>query len=146
MDWIKWLNDVTGGHLLAWKVVAASTVFALAGLQVFLAARFWQVTGFPGLSPQIAVKVHRVSGRVAVILAVAVGLACVVGPAGPVSPTRVLLHSIFGTLLFVALAGKYTLLKLTGANQWVLPVAGITVFLTLGAIWATSVADYVTAR
>ncbi|HSS09635.1 MAG TPA: DUF6529 family protein [Acidimicrobiales bacterium] len=146
MDWIKFLNDVTGGHLLAWKVVAASVVFALAGLQVMLAARFWQVTAFPGVSPQLAVRVHRVNGRVAVIITVAVGLACLVGPAGPVSPTRVLLHSIFGTLLFVVLAGKYTLLKLTRAGRWVLPVAGITLFLTFGAIWATSVADYVTAR
>jgi hypothetical protein len=146
VDWIKFPNDVTGGHLLAWKVVATSVIFALAGMQVVLAARFWAVTAFPGVSPQVAVKVHRVSGRVAVILAVAVGLACLVGPAGPVSPTRVLLHSMFGTLLFVVLAGKYTLLKLTRAAQWVLPIAGITLFLTFGAIWATSVADYISAR
>jgi hypothetical protein len=146
MDWVKFLNDVTGGHLRAWKVVAASVVFALAGLQVFLAARFWQVTAFPGLSPQVAVRVHRISGRVAVIMAVAVGLACLVGPAGPISPTRVLLHSIFGSLLFVVLAGKYTLLKLVRARQWLLPVAGVTLFLTFAAIWATSVADYISAR
>jgi hypothetical protein len=146
MDWIKFLNNVTNGHLLAWKVVAASVVFAMAGLQVLLAARFWQVTTFPGLSPAAAAHVHRISGRTAVGLAVVVGLACLVGPAGPVSPTRVLLHSIFGTLLFAVLAAKYTLLKLTRGGQWILPVAGITLFLTFGAIWATSVADYVSAR
>jgi hypothetical protein len=146
MDLVRFLNDVTGGHLLAWKVVAATVVFALAGVQVVLAARFWDVTTFPGLNPAAAARVHRVNGRAAVVLAVLVGLACLVGPAGPVSPTRVLLHSIFGTLLFVVLAGKYTLLKLTQAARWVLPIAGITLFLTFGAIWATSVADYVTAR
>jgi hypothetical protein len=146
MDWVKFLNDLTGGHLLAWKVVAASVVFGLAGLQVLMAARFWEVTGFPGVSPSVAVKVHRINGRIAVTLAVLVGLACLVGPAGPISPTRVLLHSIFGALLFAVLAGKYTLLKLTRAGQWVFPVAGIALFLTFGAIWGTSVADYVTAR
>jgi hypothetical protein len=58
VDWIKFLNDVTGGHLLAWKVVATSVIFALAGMQVVLAARFWAVTAFPGVSPQVAVKVQ----------------------------------------------------------------------------------------
>jgi hypothetical protein len=38
MDVVKLLNDLTGGQLLLWKVVLASVVFALAGLQVFLAA------------------------------------------------------------------------------------------------------------
>ena len=54
MDVVKFLNDVTGGHLLAWKVVATTVVFALAGLQLFLAARFWQVATFPGPSPVVA--------------------------------------------------------------------------------------------
>ena len=38
---IKFLNDVTGGHLLLWKVLVTSVVVALAGLQVAVAARFW---------------------------------------------------------------------------------------------------------
>jgi hypothetical protein len=146
MDVVKFLNDATGGHLLAWKVVATTVVFALAGLQLFLAARFWQVATYPGPSPVVAARAHRVNGRIAVALAVIVGLACLVGPAGPVSPTRVLLHSIFGTTLFVVLAAKYSLLKLIRTARWVLPVTGITLFLTFGAIWATSVADYVSAR
>jgi hypothetical protein len=146
MDIIRFLNDATGGHLLAWKVVAATVVFGLAGLQVLMAARFWQVAAIPGVSPQLAARVHRTNGRVTVTLAVAVGLACLVGPAGPVSPTRVLLHSIFGTLLFVVLAIKFALLKVIRAGEWALPVAGIALFLTFAGIWATSVADYATAR
>jgi len=38
---IKFLNDITGGNLLLWQVVLTSIVFALAGLQVAMAARFW---------------------------------------------------------------------------------------------------------
>jgi hypothetical protein len=143
---IRFLNNVTNGHLLAWKVVAASVVFALAGLQVALAARFWGVGGFPFLSPKGAATLHRISGRITLLLAVAVALACIVGPAGPVSPTRILLHSVFGTLVFVILAVKFTLLKFTRSGQRFLPLVGTSLFLTFGAIWATSVANYVTAR
>jgi hypothetical protein len=146
MDLVKFLNQVTGGHVLAWKVAAASVVFALAGLQVMTAARFWAHAPLAGISPRAAVRIHRASGRVALILSVAVGLACLVGPAGPVSPTRVLLHSIFGTLLFGVLAVKFGLLKLVRGGERYIPVAGITLFLTFSAIWATSVADYVSAR
>ena len=94
-DVIGWLNDVTGGNLLLWKVVVATVVFALAGTQVVLAARFWGVATIP-VSPGGAVKLHRYGGRLTVFLAVLVAFTCLVGPAGPTSPTRVLLHSIFG--------------------------------------------------
>jgi hypothetical protein len=30
-----------GGNVLLWKVITTTIVFALAGLEVFLAARFW---------------------------------------------------------------------------------------------------------
>lgn len=146
MDLVKLLNDVTGGHLLAWKVVATSVVFALAGLQVLMAARFWQQATVFGISSSAAARVHRVSGRVALLLAVLVGLACLVGPAGPISPTRVLLHSIFGTLLFVVLTIKFGLLKVFRGGSRFIPFAGISIFVTFAAIWATSVADYVSAR
>lgn len=146
MDIVKSLNDITGGHLLAWKVVVTTVVFLLAGLQVAMAASFWQQASFAGVSPGIAVRVHRASGRAALVLAVAVGLACLVGPAGPISPARVLLHSIFGGLLFVVLAAKFALLKVLRSGDRFLPIAGIALFLTFGAIWATSVADYVSAR
>ena len=86
---IKFLNDITGGHLLLWKVVLTSIVFALAGLQVAMAARFWGRPLFIAVSPGAAVRVHRVSGRLALTLAVVVALTCLVGPAGPLTPTRV---------------------------------------------------------
>ncbi len=146
MDIIKFLNDVTGGNLLLWKVIAAATVFALSGLQVALAARFWGRGGPLPLSPATATVVHRWNGRVALTLAVVVAFTCLVGPAGPLSPTRVLLHSIFGILVFAALTAKFALLKLTSKAQRALPYVGASLFILFGAIWATSVADYVAAR
>src|SRR5438876_12204856 len=80
---INFLNDITGGHLLLWKVVLTSIVFALAGLQVVMAARFWGRPFLVALSPGTAVRVHRMSGRLALTLGVLVALTCIVGPAGP---------------------------------------------------------------
>ena len=143
MDLIGFLNDVTGGELLLWKVVLSTIVFALAGLQVAMAARFWGATGFPGMSPEAAAGVHRWSGRATILLAVVVGLACLAGPAGATSPTRVALHTVFGSLLFVVLAAKFLVLKVLPSAGRLLPVVGIGLFLSFAAVWATSVADYV---
>jgi len=143
---IKFLNDITGGHLLLWKVVLTSIVFALAGLQVAMAARFWGGPFLVALNPGTAVRVHRVSGRVALTLGVLVALTCIAGPAGPLSPTRVALHSIFGILVFTVLAVKFLLIKVLRQGDSVLPLIGSLLFLSFAAIWATSVADYVAAK
>lgn len=145
MDAVRFLNDVTGGHLLAWKVVAASVTLMLAGLQVAMAAQFWAAGVLP-ISGRVAAGVHRWNGRVLLVLASLVAFACLVGPAGPTSPTRILLHSLFGTLLFVVLIGKLALLKFSRNGQQLLPAMGVVLFLTFMAIWATSVADYVSGR
>lgn len=143
---INFLNDITGGHLLLWKVVLTSIVFALAGLQVVMAAGFWGHPVLANVSGGTAVRVHRMSGRVALTLGVLVALTCIVGPAGPLTPTRVALHSLFGILVFVVLAVKFLLIKVLRQGDSVLPLIGSLLFLTFGAIWATTVADYVSAK
>jgi hypothetical protein len=146
VDVIKLLNDLTGGQLLLWKVLLTSVIFACAGLQVLLAARFYAASTVPPISTGTAARTHRLNGKLTVTLAVVVGRSGRVGPAGPTSPTRVLLHSVFGSLVFALLAVKYTALKLRPAWGRYLPWIGSSLFLTFAAIWATSVADYVTAR
>ena len=143
---IKFLNDITGGQLLLWKVVITTIVFALAGLQVAMAARFWGRPFLVSLSPGTAVRVHRMSGRLALTLGVLVALTCIVGPAGPLSPTRVALHSVFGILVFTVLAAKFLVLKVLRTGGNLLPFIGSALFLAFGAIWATTVADYVAAK
>jgi hypothetical protein len=143
---IKFLNDITGGQLLLWKVVITSIVFALAGLQVAMAARFWGRPVLVSMSPGTAVRVHRMSGRLALTLGVLVALTCIVGPAGPLSPTRVALHSVFGILVFTVLTAKFLVIKVLRQGDSVLPLIGSVLFLAFGAIWATSVADYVAAK
>ena len=145
MDLVQLLNDLTGGQLLLWKVLLTSVIFACAGLQV-LAARFYEASTVPPISTGAASRTHRLNGKLTVTLAVVVALSCLIGPAGPTSPTRVLLHSVFGSLVFGLLAAKYTALKLRPSWGRYLPWIGSGLFLTLAAIWATSVTDYVTAR
>ena len=146
MDVIGLLNDLTGNNLLLWKVVGSTAVFCLAGVQVLLAARLWGVTPFPSIGSAAAARAHRIVGRTALLVAVLVAVSCVAGPAGPTSPTRVLLHSVFGTLVFVILAAKFALLRVLRRGDDLLPWIGTALFLTFAGIWATSVADYVTAR
>ena len=146
LDVIELLNDLTGGQLLLRKVPLTSVIFACAGLQVLLAARFYEASTVPPISTGAAARTHRLNGKLTVTLAVTVGLSCLIGPAGPTSPTRVLLHSVFGSLVFGLLAAKYTALKLRPSWGRYLPWIGSGLFLTFAAIWATSVADYVTAR
>ena len=145
MDVVELLNDLTGGQLLLWKVLLTAVIFACAGLQVLLAARFYEASTVPPISTGVASRTHRLNGKL-ITLAVVVALSCLIGPAGPTSPTRVLLHSVFGSLVFALLATKYTALKLRPAWGRYLPWIGSGLFLTFAAIWATSVADYVTAR
>jgi hypothetical protein len=146
VDLIEFLNDLTSGQLLLWKVILTSLVFACAGLQVLLAARFYEASTVPPISTGVAARTHRLNGKLTVTLAVVVAVTCLVGPAGPTSPTRVLLHSTFGSLAFALLALKYTVLKLWSLGGRFLPWIGSGLFLTFAAIWATTVADYVTAR
>jgi hypothetical protein len=143
VDIVGFLNDVTGGNLLLWKVIFATIVLLGAGFQIFLAARFWEVTTFPPLRTSAAAAVHRWNGRVTLTLATLVAISCVAGPAGPLSPTRVMLHSIFGTFVFVVLVTKFTILRVLRKGTKVLPYVGTALFLTFAVIWATSVADYV---
>ena len=59
MDVIELLNDLTGGQLLLWKVLLTSVIFACAGFQVLLAARFYEASTVPPTSTGAAARTHR---------------------------------------------------------------------------------------
>jgi hypothetical protein len=144
VDIIGFLNTITGNNLLFWKVVVATIVFFGAGTQVFLAARLWKASSVPRISESTASTAHRWIGRVTLLLGIGVAISCIAGPAGPTSPSRVLFHSIFGTLVLVVIATKFTILRVLRKGYNLLPFVGTALFLIFGALWATSVFDYVT--
>jgi hypothetical protein len=143
MDVVGFLNAITGNNLLFWKVVAATIVFLGAGAQVFLAARLWKASPIPAMSEEAASTAHRWIGRFTLALALIVAVACIAGPAGPVSPARALFHSVFGVTVLLVIATKFTILRILRKGYNLLPFVGTTLFLCLGALWATSVLDYV---
>jgi hypothetical protein len=144
MDITGFFTALTGGNLLLAKVIATTIVFALAGLEVAMAARFWGVVPAPRMSTGTAAKIHRINGRIALPLAVLVAITCLAGPAGPTSPMRVLLHSLFGSALFAVLAVKFTIIRVARRGDQFLPYLGGAVFLLFGGLWATSVFQFVT--
>jgi hypothetical protein len=143
VDVIGFLNRVTGGDLLLWKVIATTIVFALAGVQVLLAARLWRVSSMPPVSENTASAAHRWLGRITLTLAIIVAISCISGPAGPLSPQRVLFHSIFGVTVLVTIAAKFTILRVLRKGYNLRPFVGSALFGCFGALWATSVADYI---
>jgi hypothetical protein len=50
----------------------------------------------------------------------------------------VLLHSIFGCLVYGAFAAKVLIVRTPRAPGWALPVAGSLMFTTLVVVWLTS--------
>jgi hypothetical protein len=144
VDVVGFLNAITGNNLLFWKVVAATIVFGGAGVQVFLAARLWKASSVPPISEEAASTAHRWIGRITLTLAILVAIACIAGPAGPVSPARALFHSVFGVTVLLVIAVKFTILRVLRKGYDLLPIVGTMLFLCLGALWATSVADFVT--
>jgi len=59
---VRFLNDVTGNHLLLYKVVLTSVVFALAGVQVF----FLLLLNFA--APPFALTDHKSPSAVKIIM------------------------------------------------------------------------------
>ena len=142
VDVVTFFNDLTDGHLLAWKTSLASLIVVLAVLQVALAGRFWAERGLP-LAPETAATVHRWNGRVLLVLSLLLGYVCLLTQAGPTDPVRILLHSILGGTLFVLLGAKLTVLHVVRGRRAWLPALGIALFVNYVALWVLSAVDYV---
>jgi hypothetical protein len=142
MDVVQFMEDLTNHHVLAWKAALGTTIVALASLQVALGATFWTDRGLPIASPRAA-TLHRWNGRLLLVLSLVIGYACLMGPAGPTSPVRLLLHSVFGATLFALIFAKLLTLRVIDTSGSAVPVIGVALFLNYLVIWLTSVADYV---
>ncbi len=143
MDIVKFFNDLTAGHLLAWKTGVASLIVALAALQVALAGRFWAGRGLRVPRDQ-ASRFHRWNGRALLVLSLGLGYACLLVQAGPTDPFRVLLHSVLGGTLFLLLGAKLSVLHVFRNRRSWLPFLGIALFVNYIALWLLSAGDYVT--
>jgi hypothetical protein len=118
------------------KVWFATVALAFAVVQV--ASALW-LYGKLGPEPPASLgSIHRISGRLAFLFSLPVVYHCLWSLGFQSSSTRVLLHSIFGCLVYGAFTAKVLIVRTPRAPGWALPLAGSLMFTTLVVVWLTS--------
>jgi hypothetical protein len=118
------------------KVWLATVALFFAVVQVASALWLYGKLGPP--APDWLGSVHRISGRLAFLFSLPVVYHCLWSLGFQSTDTRVLVHSIFGCLVYGAFAAKVLIVRTPRAPGWVLPVAGSVMFTTLVVVWLTS--------
>jgi Family of unknown function (DUF6529) len=124
---------------IAAKAWFATIAVILALVQITTAARIYgKLSGVISASPGAVARVHRWSGRLAILFTLPIVFHCVFILGFQTSDARVLTHSLIGTFFYGVFAAKMVIVKDHGFPAWLLPVAGGTLFAMLGVLWATS--------
>jgi hypothetical protein len=126
----------SGLYAKSW-LASLAIVFAL--VQLITALRMYGKLGRRATGAW-ASRVHRWSGRLAVLVTVPVAVHCLYALGFQDSTPRVLAHSALGCFFYGAFAAKMVLVSRDGAPRWALPVFGGLVFTVLTAVWFTSAA------
>jgi hypothetical protein len=122
---------------IAMKVWFATIALGFAVVQVSTA--LWLYGKLPvRSSPPWLGSAHRISGRLAFLFSLPVAYHCLWSLGFQDYTTRVLVHSIFGCLVYGAFAAKVLIVRSRGLPGWALPLAGGVMFSTLVVVWLTS--------
>jgi hypothetical protein len=121
-------------HMKAWLVTAA---VVLACGQLLTAARIYELVRFPPTG-RFYHRVHRWSGRAAILLTLPVAYHCVFLLGFGTHSSRILIHSLLGSALYGAVVAKVLIVRSTRFAPWVVPVAGGLLFSILLGLWLTS--------
>ena len=126
----------------AWFATAA----ALFGIvQVATGARiFGKLTGIVPVPPPRVNRIHRWSGRVAILCTVPVAFHCVFILGFQTDDARVLAHSLLGSFIYGVFAVKIFFVHDRDHPRWVVPLVGGTLFTVLALLWSTSSLWYFT--
>ena len=129
---------------IAAKAWFATVAVLLALVQVTTAARIYGKLSFlPERGPTIA-RVHRWSGRLAVLCTLPVFFHCVTILGFQTPDARVAMHSVVGTFLYGVFVAKVLIVRDHSLPRWALPTAGLTLASVLVALWLTSSLWYFT--
>ena len=124
-----------GLHAKAWLATAA---FALVIVQLLSALAMWgKLPGVAG-GGALSAKLHRWSGRLAVLISLPVAAHCLYALGFQTADTRVLLHSLLGCFFYGIFITKMIVLAKDDQKPWVIPVVGGLVFTGLTGLWLTS--------
>ena len=126
----------------AWFATAA----ALFGIvQVATGARiFGKLTGIVPVPPPRVNRIHRWSGRLAILCTLPVVFHCVFILGFQTDDARVLAHSLLGSFIYGVFAVKIFFVHDRDHPRWVVPVVGGTLFTVLALLWSTSSLWYFT--
>jgi hypothetical protein len=137
------IDDLTRGNATEVKVVLASIVAALAVYQVALMA-----VGYGKVRPRFldgrpASLAHRAIGDALVVIVVAVAVMCV---SYFEIEDDAAVHSVAAILLLVALAMKVGVVRGLPSLHRYLPALGLTIWVLIAIVFATSAGDFLWSR
>jgi Family of unknown function (DUF6529) len=132
-----------------WKVglkAGGATVVALLALsQAYTMGAAMGTFPKAGIKMKYLMRSHRYLGRIALVLAAVIAFFCMTDIGAPQSPLTSLLHGIFGSTAFVAIAVKLGLLKWRPALAYdAAPWLGRYAVFAFIVVWVTSVLTYYT--
>jgi hypothetical protein len=124
---------------IAAKAWLATIAIAFALVQIATAARIYgKLAGAIPAQPHTVARVHRWSGRLAILFTLPIVFHCVFIIGFQAGDARVLTHSLLGTFFYGVFAAKMVVVKDHSFPGWVLPVAGGLLFTLLAVLWITS--------
>src|SRR6266498_5988775 len=124
---------------IASKAWFATAALALAVVQVSTGARiFGKLERIIPIGRPYVNRVHRWSGRLAVLFTLPVAFHCIFILGFQSTDARVLAHSIVGSFVYGVIAVKLFFVHDRDHPRWTLPLVGGVLFTTLATLWATS--------
>jgi hypothetical protein len=121
---------------IAFKAWFATAAIALAVVQVATGARiFGKLKGFVPIAPPRVNRIHRWSGRLAILCTVPVAFHCIFILGFQTSDARVFAHSLVGTFVYGVFVVKVWFVRDRDHPRWVVPVARGTLFTVFVALW-----------
>jgi hypothetical protein len=144
-----WTLDVASGYAdtlesvfttaVAGKAWLATIAMALALVQVSTGARIYgHLAAVLPFEAGAAARVHRWSGRLAVLFTLPIVFHCVTILGFQSTDARVAVHSIVGSFFYGVLAAKLLVVHDRRFPGWALPLAGGGLFAVLATLWLTS--------
>src|SRR4029450_11442828 len=130
---------------IAFKAWFASAAALFAIVQVLTGARiFGKLTGIVPVPPPRVNRIHRWSGRIAVLLTLPVAFHCIFLLGLQTDDARVLAHSILGSFIYGVFAVKVFFVRDRDHPRWVVPLVGGTLFTLPALLWSPSSLWYFT--
>jgi hypothetical protein len=126
----------------AWFATAAA---AFAVVQVTTGARiFGKLQHLVPISPPRVNRIHRWSGRLAILCTLPVAFHCIFILGFQTTDARVIAHSVVGSLVYGIVAVKLFFVHDRSHPRWVLPVVGGSLFAAIATLWGTGSLWYFT--